>query len=524
METTATYLEPLGSELSSLTSTAHDASELGLSHVDDIIARLERARAPLINAPDISTFSIDGDATMMTDTSSTTISIAGHLLPLSMMLKSSATAASAAHKEWSSAVSKLAKSVDKKFPSPPRALFPPAAQKQLVAASSAAAPSSNSNFSEGLTPHGATAPSAQASLETSPASSTSTSTASLLPFGSLETTAALNSTIALHLARIGAFESLSSLNEQTHHTVQDAVPDRLLASLKELHRILAHLKQGVCTSALEWIEQIRRSSEKPGSIDDAAHQANSDPDPNSDLEFELRKEEYIRLLLSASLDDRYMAEQEPLLAQNSSSSSHDRRQQGSINSALRYGGHHFRRLMTPSRRSHIEALLTAPIYMPFERLLSSPYAPIFEPYASTTSTLLRADSTPTCALFTAAFLSTLDLPRDSPLTVVTDIGGSGAMAKIHKVRAVMKEQKTSWSAIGELPVEVPLPTNRRYHSIFACPVSKEQSTPTNPPMLLTCGHVIARESLVRLARGTPTLKCPYCPAISNASAAVRVNF
>ncbi|SCZ88842.1 BZ3500_MvSof-1268-A1-R1_Chr2-1g04671 [Microbotryum saponariae] len=564
MEPAATYLEPLGSELSYLTSTAHDASELGLSHVDDIIARLERARAPLINAPDISTFSIDDDATMTTDTPSTTLSVADHLLPLSMMLKSSATAASAAHKEWSSAVSKLAKSVDKvrssgflvvlklslkrlcselvqKFPSPPQALFPPAAQKQL-------ATSSNSNFSEGLAPHGATAPSAQASLSISTASSTST--ASLLPFGSAETTAALNSTIALHLARIGAFDSLSSLNEQTHHTVQDAVPYQLLASLKELHRILAHLKQGICTSALEWIEQTRRSSEKPGSIDDAARQANSDPDPDSDLEFELRKEEYIRLLLSTSLDDKDMAEREPLLAQNSSPSSQDKRQQGSINLALRYGGHHFRRLMTPSRRSHIEALLTAPIYMPLERLLHSPYAPIFEPYVPTESTLLPAESTPTCAMFTAAFLSTLGLPRDSPLTVVTDIGGSGAMAKIHKVRAVMKEQKTSWSAIGELPVrsflfrqtglarndasdpsggmlfqvEVPLPTNRRYHSIFACPVSKEQSTPTNPPMLLTCGHVIARESLVRLARGTPTLKCPYCPAISNASAAVRVHF
>jgi hypothetical protein len=52
-------------------------------------------------------------------------------------------------------------------------------------------------------------------------------------------------------------------------------------------------------------------------------------------------------------------------------------------------------------------------------------------------------------------------------------------------------------------VEIPLPLPYRYHSIFACPVSKEQSTAQNPPMLLPCGHVIARESLMRLARGTP---------------------
>ncbi|SCV71820.1 BQ2448_4514 [Microbotryum intermedium] len=356
-----------------------------------------------------------------------------------------------------------------------------------------------------------------------PSASTTTAAGSLLPFSSPEATRALNSTIALHLARLGAFESLSSLNEQTHHTVQDAVPDHLLASLKELHRVLAHLKEGVCTSALEWIDQKRRSSEQ-SSLEDWAGHAKSDPDPDSDLEFELRKEEYIQLLLSNSSDDEDVAERQPLPSPSPSSASHDKCQQASIHLALRYGGHHFRRLMTPARRSHIEALLTAPIYMPFERLLSSPYALIFAPYAPTKSTLPSDGSTPTCAMFTAAFLSTLDLPKDSPLIVVTDIGGSGAMAKIHKVRAVMKEQKTSWSAIGELPVEVPLPINRRYHSIFACPVSKEQSTPSNPPMLLTCGHVIARESLVRLARGTPTLKCPYCPVISHASAAVRVHF
>lgn len=54
----------------------------------------------------------------------------------------------------------------------------------------------------------------------------------------------------------------------------------------------------------------------------------------------------------------------------------------------------------------------------------------------------------------------------------------------------------------DLQVEIPLPSEYKFHSIFACPVSKEQATEQNPPMLLPCGHVIARESLNRLARGT----------------------
>ena len=90
------------------------------------------------------------------------------------------------------------------------------------------------------------------------------------------------------------------------------------------------------------------------------------------------------------------------------------------------------------------------------------------------------------------------------MRVITDVGGSGALAKLAKVRSVMKEKKTGWSQSEELPIEIapPLPAYR-YHSVFACPVSKEQTTEddTNPPMMMICGHVIAKESLNRLAKG-----------------------
>ena len=47
-------------------------------------------------------------------------------------------------------------------------------------------------------------------------------------------------------------------------------------------------------------------------------------------------------------------------------------------------------------------------------------------------------------------------------------------------------------------IEILLPSENRYHSIFACLVSKEQSTESNPPMMMTCGHVISKDSLQKL--------------------------
>jgi hypothetical protein len=52
-----------------------------------------------------------------------------------------------------------------------------------------------------------------------------------------------------------------------------------------------------------------------------------------------------------------------------------------------------------------------------------------------------------------------------------------------------------------------------FHSVFACPVSREQSTPDNSPMLLPCGHVLCKVSLQKIAKGNVRpFKCPYCPA------------
>ena len=47
----------------------------------------------------------------------------------------------------------------------------------------------------------------------------------------------------------------------------------------------------------------------------------------------------------------------------------------------------------------------------------------------------------------------------------------------------------------ELPCDVELGKEFKFHNIFICPVSKEVSNSQNPPMLLLCGHAVSKNSL-----------------------------
>ena len=66
------------------------------------------------------------------------------------------------------------------------------------------------------------------------------------------------------------------------------------------------------------------------------------------------------------------------------------------------------------------------------------------------------------------------------------------------------------SANTELPLYIEPPAH--FHSVFSCPVSREETLASNPPVLLSCGHVIATSSMLRLARNRQRFKCPTCPS------------
>ncbi|KAG9188370.1 hypothetical protein G6011_02293 [Alternaria panax] len=122
--------------------------------------------------------------------------------------------------------------------------------------------------------------------------------------------------------------------------------------------------------------------------------------------------------------------------------------------------------------------------------------------------------------FNREFCSLLGLSADSPLFIAATAGAI-ALPYLLKMQSIMKEKRTEWTTQDELPVEIPLPSQYHFHSIFVCPVSKEQSTDANPPMMMPCGHVIARESLEKLSKGS-RFKCPYCPSESHPRDAIKV--
>lgn len=91
--------------------------------------------------------------------------------------------------------------------------------------------------------------------------------------------------------------------------------------------------------------------------------------------------------------------------------------------------------------------------------------------------------------------------------------GAAALPALVKMAGVMERSGQDWDRCEQLPTDINLGPEFVFHSTFACPVSKDQSTPDNPPKLLPCGHVLCEQSIAKIADRSRTrvFKCPYCP-------------
>ncbi|CAN6542045.1 unnamed protein product [Malus baccata var. baccata] len=113
---------------------------------------------------------------------------------------------------------------------------------------------------------------------------------------------------------------------------------------------------------------------------------------------------------------------------------------------------------------------------------------------------------------TRQFCNLLGQSYKSPLSVTMAAGIQG-LPPLLKFMNVMAGKRQEWQSMKQLPVLVELNHEFQFHSIFVCPVSKEQSTEENPPMLMSCGHVLCKQSITKMSKnGTKAFKCPYRPS------------
>ena len=250
--------------------------------------------------------------------------------------------------------------------------------------------------------------------------------------------------------------------------------DELQRKFSNMYEILNQLKAQNLHPAIQWAQSNSAELERRG----------------SNLEFELSRLQYLWLF------------------QGHESNGLPNDSNNGISGAFQYARNHFPRLGM-RHRTEAQKLVTAILYR--SNLGGSPYRQSFD-----TQTAWSEVSTS----FTREFCSLLGLSAESPLYIAATAGAI-ALPTLLKLATIIKEKRTEWTTQSELPVEIALPSSMIFHAIFVCPVSKEQTTDINPPMMIPCGHVVAKESLVRLSKGG-RFKCPYCPNESHMSQAVQI--
>lgn len=257
----------------------------------------------------------------------------------------------------------------------------------------------------------------------------------------------------------------------------DMEPSGLQKKFSDMYHVLDALRnQHNLEPAIEWARQHSFELENRG----------------SNLEFDLSRLKFVELYTSSS----DMAETDEEFGQ------------GPLR-ALEYAQTVFPTFSSRYARE-ISSLVGSLAFYP--NLAASPYSTLFN-----NQTAFEEAS----ASFTREFCGMLGLSSQSPLYTAVTAGGI-ALPVLEKVERVMAQARGQWTSVNELPVETPLPPGFAFHSIFVCPVSKEQATDANPPMMLLCGHVIAKESLELHSKGKSRMKCPYCPTESRPAEAKRL--
>ncbi|XP_033633232.1 E3 ubiquitin-protein ligase RMND5A-like [Asterias rubens] len=261
----------------------------------------------------------------------------------------------------------------------------------------------------------------------------------------------LNEVICEHFLRQGMLDIAENLTEEAGLDMLDSAKEPFL----EINQILEALKQKDLQPALIWASRHREQLQAM----------------NSSLEFKLHRLRFIELVCQGGV-----------------------KQQEALAFARNFS------LFAQGHTKEFQVLMGSLLYIR-QGLEHTPYSHLLDP--------IQWDDI--SDVFTQDACSLLGLSVESPLTVSIS-AGCVALPALLNIRQVMQQRQCQvvWSAKDELPIEVDLGEAHRYHSIFACPILRQQTSDTNPPVKLACGHAISRDSLNKLTNGNK-IKCPYCP-------------
>ncbi|KAI9295801.1 hypothetical protein K502DRAFT_324137 [Neoconidiobolus thromboides FSU 785] len=266
--------------------------------------------------------------------------------------------------------------------------------------------------------------------------------------------------ISEYFIRQGYFEAARIFS----HEAKIMYPSALKSKFNGLHTVLDQIRQRNLNPAIEWAKNNREFLDRKG----------------SNLEFCLHRVNFTMLY-----------------------------QAGNFMEAMMYGQENFA-TFTNTHFNEIQKLMGMLSFSP--QLKESPY---YE-FANT-------NQWPDIEyMFTRDFCSVLGISHESPLYITITVG-TIAYPKMIKMLKYTKKT-TGWSEIDELQAVAELLESWRFHSIFICPVDKVQASDDNPPMMMTCGHVISQGALHKIAKLKTTFKCPYCPNDSSITEVKRIYF
>ncbi|XP_062504247.1 E3 ubiquitin-protein ligase RMND5A-like [Corticium candelabrum] len=259
----------------------------------------------------------------------------------------------------------------------------------------------------------------------------------------------LNEVVYEHFLRQGQMAVAKCLIEEAGVVVDQAHHSQYV----QLNCILEACKARNLSPALSWASKHRDALE--------AH--------NSQLEFKLHRLQFLSLL-----------------------------QAGDLRAALDYSKN--LALYSTSFRKEVQQLMGCFLYIS-RGLGQSPYAELLH------SRLWEE----VCDDFMHEACAIHGLALNSHLAACLSVGCQ-ALPSLLQIKAVMQQRQCPdmWISMNELPIDIDPGLKFQYHAVFACPILRQQCTAENPPMRLTCGHVISKEAINRLVAGI-RLKCPYCP-------------